>query len=1453
MKRFLSLVLTLVMVMSLVTVSAGAKDFTDNDTITYDEAVAVVSEIGVVDGYTDGKFNPTNTLTRQAAAKIICNLKLGPTTAAELHADTAPYKDVPANNEFAGYIAYCQKLGIISGYADGNFRPGNPLTGYAFMKMLLGALGYDASLEGYVGANWSINVAKQALHIGLNKGLVDDFNGIKPVTREEACLYAFRTLQADLVEYGQRLTTNINGTEVTLSSGGAQSREWNSQQSRHDYIREDNIIQFAEEYFNKLEKRKDRDDFERPAYTWIYDKEEIGTYVDWELLVERYTSSVSGRDLYDLLGATAIKDNDLVYYVNGRIPADDHPMNTSAYDRKKVDASKDITPDLLVRSNKDDVGITANGVLTEVFLDKDAELITITSIDTFLGKALADYSESKEYAPVEVYTGMTGATDNKKTTKTTWNVDIEDVKAIEDVKEGDYKLINITFKNEDKGEIVVLNDVEIMEESTVTKFSTHEKTVASKVTVGGTEYKASMRAFFSDDALNDYNETLLTDKTYNVFMDQYGYFIGLELYEGAKNYVFITGFDRPTSNLSVSTAKANGIFLDGTMQNITVNVKGTNDNIADARTAGDDSFNYFINWNETRLPGDEGSYRYNRWFTYSVTNDGVYTLKPCVRMTATKYTKDDTVIRTDNLYVDDNVYVQGKAPYGFNGSQTGVPSFDNGKNFLTGGTTYGYPKTRNERSYGEDETVFITVGLDETDTTDGMTRAIAEVDGVYTGVQNVEIEIEELTDAEEAQIYTVYDSDHYMIAAIAVGEAKGSSATLAYVTGGTKSERIEDGVYYWEFDAILDGTEQTLTAKSKYEVFTNTKAAINREAQGGSMFTDAFGKSSTAPNLYDGLVELRFDADDYVVDVKQIAEKDIYNFYGQRYAASAADALKGAASITTSASFANGAAAPGRSSVPTTEQLDLRDAKAYRVNVIQGNWTDTAGVKHYRDSAPTELFLQGRTLYITEGQVDEGLALASDCKAVVIQKEYGKDDVLTEFTSVDTALKHVADKDKDTTALEFDGEVIAVMNDRGAAAWVIFKTSEELHAGSTPPTPGYSKNVSGTGSTIDPFVVSYHDPDGDMTNEEIKQLVIKEMEKHTGMKVKSYSFPVGNTMVFDDGSAFGAAAAVNAQAKVEITLDGTSLGFINASSTALTAAQVKAAITLANGTYLVNADTANTGDAALVTASAGDGTVDKGFAVDKDVKLYTAGTVTCAAANSITYGNSQTFTSGHYARKGLELTLNKNAAATYQQFNDGTNNFGGQAAPGSDLSAVYRATGSNVTITVVAGYMVMVNGSNGQVMAAASTFNFDYDAASNAVKFFVEKDRAADGSWSGTPNVNSNAVYGTGYAYTVTAADADDGVINLIPVVAVTNVGVGLGWTYDGSPRTIAAGGNTNYLAVGTELTLTGGTTDTHVVKLGGTAIAGGTAADGTNPATAAYEIKAADLGTTLAFTSAAP
>lgn len=69
------------------------------------------------------------------------------------------------------------------------------------------------------------------------------------------------------------------------------------------------------------------------------------------------------------------------------------------------------------------------------------------------------------------------------------------------------------------------------------------------------------------------------------------------------------------------------------------------------------------------------------------------------------------------------------------------------------------------RVYGEDETVFLTVDLDIVDTTGGVKKAITEVTGVYTGVQNVDIDIDvdDIQAVTEGQVYTVYDSDWYVI------------------------------------------------------------------------------------------------------------------------------------------------------------------------------------------------------------------------------------------------------------------------------------------------------------------------------------------------------------------------------------------------------------------------------------------------------------------------------------------------------------------------------------------------------------------------------------------------------------------------------------------------------------------------------------------------------------------
>ena len=365
MKKFLSLVLALVMTMSLVTVSAGAKDFTDNSKINYKEAVDVMSAAKVIDGYAEGDFRPANTLTRGAAAKIICNLILGPTTAEALVADAAPYSDVPTTNTFAGYIAYCAKEGIISGYADGTFRPAATLSGYAFMKMLLGALGYDATTEGYTGANWSINVAKRALNIGLDDGLIGDFNGVKAVNREEACLYAFNTLKATMVEYDNNNSVTVNGITFTNKSAAKDMKNTGKSDGN---IKDDGKMQFAEKYFTDLKAVSATDDLGHPATKWMWKNDKIGTYGkkadETFTLTDTYAIGKNAKyaSLQDVL-----RDEDFTDNEDLRLSAkiDDKTVTTKVYvNGVKVDADSTAVQNALKNAAK-------GGTTVELYYNDD--------------------------------------------------------------------------------------------------------------------------------------------------------------------------------------------------------------------------------------------------------------------------------------------------------------------------------------------------------------------------------------------------------------------------------------------------------------------------------------------------------------------------------------------------------------------------------------------------------------------------------------------------------------------------------------------------------------------------------------------------------------------------------------------------------------------------------------------------------------------------------------------------------------------------------------------------------------------------------------------------------------------------------------------------------------------------------------------------------------------------
>jgi hypothetical protein len=93
-------------------------------THTFYQYVETAAHEGLVSGYADGTFRPQNDVTRGQLSKIVVEAAGWPL----LNPPTPTFTDVPPEQTFYTYIETAYDHGIISGYADGTFRPGNNAT-----------------------------------------------------------------------------------------------------------------------------------------------------------------------------------------------------------------------------------------------------------------------------------------------------------------------------------------------------------------------------------------------------------------------------------------------------------------------------------------------------------------------------------------------------------------------------------------------------------------------------------------------------------------------------------------------------------------------------------------------------------------------------------------------------------------------------------------------------------------------------------------------------------------------------------------------------------------------------------------------------------------------------------------------------------------------------------------------------------------------------------------------------------------------------------------------------------------------------------------------------------------------------------------------------------------------------------------------------------------------------
>ncbi|MBO5727033.1 MAG: S-layer homology domain-containing protein, partial [Oscillospiraceae bacterium] len=193
MKRALSLVLAMVMLLGMMVIPTGAAgNFKDAAEIKYDEAVEVTSGLGLFAG-ADGNFMPKGTVTRAQMATIIVKMFHG----SQANADTfkrlnGSFSDIASfeGGWAEGYINWCASMGAVAGYGDGTFKPGQAVTTAEAVTMIINAMGIDAG-EG----QWPLTVMAKADELKLFKDLSPKPDTNKALAREELAVISLNAIQ----------------------------------------------------------------------------------------------------------------------------------------------------------------------------------------------------------------------------------------------------------------------------------------------------------------------------------------------------------------------------------------------------------------------------------------------------------------------------------------------------------------------------------------------------------------------------------------------------------------------------------------------------------------------------------------------------------------------------------------------------------------------------------------------------------------------------------------------------------------------------------------------------------------------------------------------------------------------------------------------------------------------------------------------------------------------------------------------------------------------------------------------------------------------------------------------------------------------------------------------------------------------------------------------------------
>ena len=206
MKKFIAIIMAVIMIMSFATIAFAANGFTDVSKSRYETAINELYDLGIVNGYSATKFGTNYTLTRAEACAIIVRALYGE----KMVHDVINFTDISYRDWFYDYVNTAVFYDIMHGHNATTFAPNDEITYDQMATLILNALGYNAP---QLAGEWPVNVERIAARLGLYTNIYSYVDGSDPITRGEACQMLYNALDCYVVEY---VRGRIVETDYTL-------------------------------------------------------------------------------------------------------------------------------------------------------------------------------------------------------------------------------------------------------------------------------------------------------------------------------------------------------------------------------------------------------------------------------------------------------------------------------------------------------------------------------------------------------------------------------------------------------------------------------------------------------------------------------------------------------------------------------------------------------------------------------------------------------------------------------------------------------------------------------------------------------------------------------------------------------------------------------------------------------------------------------------------------------------------------------------------------------------------------------------------------------------------------------------------------------------------------------------------------------------------------------------